>query len=709
MSDHPKILVVEDEAIVAQDIRWMLEGFGYQVPAIADTGELALAYHAEFAPQLVLMDIRLLGELDGITTAEQIRHESDVPIVYLTAHDDENTLARAKVTAPYGYVIKPFEERELRIAVEIALHKHQLERQIKENALWLKTVLHSIGDGVLASDTHGRITFLNPIGELLTGWSFQEAVGREVTEVFRLVNGATHAPIPDPIRQALDRQQSLELPDNIFLIRKDGSEVPISDSIAPIFNAQLLDKPTSEDGLLGVVVVFRDVTEKRRTESQLRYQAFHDGLTGLPNRAWFLQRLRDSLDAMKSRSPSQFAVLFLDLDRFKLVNDSLGHSAGDRLLVEVARRLRQCVRDGDTVARFGGDEFGILLENLSDISQVCNTARRLQDILSAPISIEGQIVYTNASIGIVMGDESYQRVEDLVRDADIAMYRAKSSGKGRYEVFDAAMRDRVMSILSMENDLRSAIARGQLIPYYQPIVSLENGQLLGFEVLTRWKHPQRGIVPPSEFIPIAEETGLIVMLDRHILEAACQQLADWQKHYRQTRDLFVSVNLSTRHFAQPNLIGEIQTVLQKTNIDTRSLKLEITESALIENADSAITTVEKLREMGIGLAVDDFGTGYSSLSYLHRFPVNTLKLDRSFICRLHGDSDPTRGSLEIVRAILAMAKVMNMMVVAEGIETPDQQRLLQELECQAGQGYLFAPPRDSVAILEVLENWSTPV
>lgn len=705
MTYRPKILVVEDEAIVAQDIRWILEDLGYDVPAISDSGESAIASNAEYKPDLILMDVRLIGELDGISTAERILADFDVPIVYLTAHDDEATLSRAKITSPYGYIIKPFEERELRIAVEIALHKHRVESKLRYKALWFRTVLQSIGDGVMTSDAEGRVTFLNEIGELLTGWTFREAIGEDANAVFRILCGSNRQPLRDPVRQALETERIVQLPDDSFLVRKDGSEVPIDDSVAPILNPNVSTANSDAKRLLGTVVVFRDVTDKRRTERQLRYQAFHDLLTGLPNRAWFVERVAGAIQGLRDDASRQFAVLFLDLDRFKVVNDSLGHSVGDRLLVEVSQRLRSCVRDRDTVARFGGDEFGILLERVTDIEVACRTCQRIQNQLDQPFEIEGQLVFTNASIGIVMGTPHYQRVEDLVRDADIAMYRAKSLGKGRYEVFDPKMRDRAVSVLSMENNLRVAIEQGDVQPYYQPIVDLASDRPLGFEVLARWVHPERGLIPPSDFVPIAEETGLILMLDRHMLRAACREFVVWQRQNPDYDSLYISVNLSSRQFAQPTLVEQVMQTLEETGLNPRSLKLEITEGAIIENPDSAAAIIEHLNDCGVRLSVDDFGTGYSSLSYLHRFPVSTLKLDRSFVCRLHRDSDPSRGSLEIVRAILALANVLELDVIAEGIETADQKQLLAELDCTAGQGYLFAPPLPGSEALQ----WLTKV
>ncbi|MBE9114627.1 EAL domain-containing protein [Lusitaniella coriacea LEGE 07157] len=673
-----KILVVEDESIVAQDIQETLEGLGYDVPEIADAGDLAISLAGEINPDLVLMDVRIIGEMDGITTAQKIVNLFDIPIIFMTAHADEETLSRAKLASPFGYIIKPFEERELRTTIEIALYKYQMEKKLKENAQWLATVLKSIGDGVISIDREGFVTFINPIAEKLTGWSMGEATGYHYTQIFEIIDETTRAPQENPLIPAMEKKDVFTLPEHTLLIRKDRSEIPIADSAAPTID--------SKGKVTGGVLVFRDETERKLVEQKLRRQAFYDPLTNLPNRAWFTQRLLDAIAHIKRNPNYLFAVLFLDLDRFKTINDSQGHTVGDRLLVAVAERLSHSVRSIDTVVRLGGDEFAILLEGIQDLDHACEISRRIQQSLQKPIRVDGAEIFTSASIGIVLSSLGYEDVEGFLRDADIAMYSAKAQGKGRYEVFDAQMRDRVIRLVKMESELRHAIEQQMLSVQYQPIISLTTQETMGFEALVRWHHPERGWISPAEFIPIAEETGLVIPIDWWVLQEACRQMKEWQD--RKLTSSFVSVNLSCRQFLQPNLVEQIEQTLKSVGLEARSLKLEITESAIIENPESAAITLSKLKKMGIGLSLDDFGTGYSSLSYLHRFPVDTIKIDRSFIDRIDKEDD----GLEIVRTIVSLTQNLGLDAIAEGVETSEQLNLLQQLKSNYGQGYFFAKP-----------------
>ncbi|MBE9167283.1 EAL domain-containing protein [Pleurocapsales cyanobacterium LEGE 06147] len=681
------ILVVEDESIIAQDLQTILEDLGYFVPAIADSGELAIQKTAEINPDLILMDIRLLGEMDGIAAAKQISDRFDIPVVYITAHADEVTLRRAKITEPLGYIIKPFEQRELRTTIEIALYKHQMERQLRENAQWLATVLNSISDGVITTDCKACITFINPIAETLTGWSLNNAVGTDAREVFKIINETTRKSVNSPINQVLETGKIGTLPEHTLLVRKDGTEVPIEDSAAPITNYKGTTPIKDSIGsITGTVLIFRDVTQQRLAAQKLHSQAFYDALTNLPNRAWFMERLTDAVERVKRHPDYLFAVLFLDLDRFKVVNDGLGHTVGDRLLVAVAARLLKSVRLIDTVARLGGDEFAILLENLPNEHEAYKVAQRIQQELSISFNLNGQEVFTNASMGIVLSSIGYEQIEELLRDADIAMYRAKAKGRGRYEVFDTVMRSQVLSVLQLENDLRQAFERDELIVYYQPIVSLTTQEIVSFEALVRWHHPQRGLICAAEFIPIAEEIGLIVPIDRWVLREACRQMKAWQEERQISSSSTISVNLSSRDLIQPNLVEQIRQILDETGLEASSLNLEITESAIIENPESAAVLLAELKALGIGLSLDDFGKGYSSLNYLHRFPIDLIKIDRSFISRI-------LESLEIVRAIVTLGNSLGLKIVAEGVETSEQLALLQQLSCQYAQGYLFSPPR----------------
>ncbi len=427
--------------------------------------------------------------------------------------------------------------------------------------------------------------------------------------------------------------------------------------------------------------------QSRHTEEQLKRQALYDPLTGLLNRSYFMTQLRQRLE-----TPEQlFAVLFLDVDHFKLVNDSLGHNAGDQLLIQMAQRLRPCIRKTDIFARLGGDEFSILLDGVKTVQQAQSIADQIKAVLSHPFQIEDRQVFASVSVGIAHSDNLYHHPEDILRDADIAMYQAKSQGRSQSATFDKTMHDSIMSRLQMETELRRVVEQlfldgsSQLRLYYQPIISLSTGKIVGFEALIRWMHPERGLVSPMEFIPVAEETGLIVPIGQWIVQEACEQLQRWQ-HKLDMPELVISVNVSGRQFVQSDFLPTIRQILQFTELPAECLKLEITESVLMETAAKVMDRLEHLREMGIQLSLDDFGTGYSSLSYLHRFPINTLKIDRSFVNHL------TPGQDQVVKAIVALAHGLKMDAVAEGIETQTQLEQLRDLGCEYGQGYLFSPP-----------------
>jgi len=439
-----------------------------------------------------------------------------------------------------------------------------------------------------------------------------------------------------------------------------------------------------------------DVTDRRVAEQRLLHDALYDSLTGLANRVLFSDRLAHVLTLAKRRQDYNFAVLFIDLDRFKVINDSLGHLIGDRLLSSIAQRLRVCLRTSDTFARLGGDEFAILLEDIQNEQDATQIADRIEQELKLPFNLEGHGVFAAASIGILLGTKEYERPEELLRDADTAMYRAKAQGKGCYELFDIGMRDRAIALLHLENDLRRAVENQEFQLHYQPIVSLKDQKIVGFEALVRWQHPTRGLVAPMEFIPVAEDTGLIIPLGWWVLKEACRQMRAWQLQFAVKPPLTINVNLSGKQFAQANLLEQINQILEETGLEAGSLKLEITESCIVENMQSAALMLSKLQEMGIQVAIDDFGTGYCSLAYLHRFPVNTLKIDRSFVNDLDGEG------IEIIRAIVNLAWNLGMEIVAEGVETEKQILQLNALKSSSGQeylgqGYLFSKPLNSNA------------
>jgi diguanylate cyclase (GGDEF)-like protein/PAS domain S-box-containing protein len=471
-----------------------------------------------------------------------------------------------------------------------------------------------------------------------------------------------------------------------------------------IIDVEISSHALDLDGRKARLVVASDVTDRLRAQQKLWHAAFYDALTGLPNRALFMERLGQAQARAKGRKGDGFAVLFLDLDRFKVVNDSMGHRAGDQLLVAIARRLDRIRRAGDTVARLGGDEFAFLIEGAGEPNEAGRVANRVHRELSQPFEVHGQEVFTSASIGIALGGANDHRPEDLLRDADTAMYRAKSLGNAKHAIFDITMHDRAVAVLQLENDLRRAIDREELRVEYQPIVQLATGRIVGFEALARWQHQKRGMVPPVEFIPMAEETGIISALGRWVLEEACRQMRALHLLHPKGPLPSLSVNISGRQILQPDLVEQVAEILETTGLDPRLLRLELTESVLVENEAAASRCLNGLRQLGLKLVIDDFGTGYSSLSYLHRMPIDTIKIDASFVRTMAVDEKNRR----IVETILSLGKNLGVEVVAEGVETQAQADALQRLGCSFVQGYLYSPSVDAKAASAMLGQDEPP-
>jgi diguanylate cyclase (GGDEF)-like protein len=445
--------------------------------------------------------------------------------------------------------------------------------------------------------------------------------------------------------------------------------------------------------------VIERTLELQQANAKLSYLALHDPLTELPNRTLFLERLEQAIEQSKTEPDYQFAVLFLDGDRFKNINDSLGHIMGDQLLMAVARRLETCCESGDILARLGGDEFTVLLTGVDILEKATQIANIIHQKMLQPFHLKQQEVFINFSIGICLG-KGYNDPTNILRDADTAMYRAKASGKGQYQVFDTEMHQQVLELMHLENDMQRAIKRQEFVVYYQPIIHLKTGKIVSFEALVRWTHPEKGFMPPGQFIAVAEETGLIQPMGFWVLQEACHQLRKWQKQQLASPDMTISVNLSAKQFSLSNLIEEIDKILENTELEPQYLKLEITESAIIGNLTSVEKILQQLRERKIQLSLDDFGTGYSSMSYLHRFPLNTLKIDRSFVNLIDEQSE----DLGIVEAIITLAHKLNMNVIAEGVETVEQMNYLKTLNCEMSQGYLFAKPLEQKAAESLLKQ-----
>lgn len=451
-----------------------------------------------------------------------------------------------------------------------------------------------------------------------------------------------------------------------------------------------------------VVGIFRNVTEQKSLEQKLLKDAAHDSLTGLPNRNFFMERVSQSIHLKRCNENYQFAILFIDLDRFKVINDSLGHLIGDQLLIQIAAKLKTGLRPHDTIARLGGDEFAILLHSIQHQEDAIEIANRLQTELSQPLLLENNEVFPSASIGIAFSEIDYENVEEVLRDADTAMYRAKALGRSRYEIFDREMHQNALSVLQLDSALRRAIERQEFVLHYQPIVNLETQKVIGFESLVRWMHPEDGLQQPDKFIPQAEETGLIVPIGEWALEESCRQLQAWQKILGPKSPLTLNVNISSKQFAYPGLTQQVERLLQQYGLEPRHLKLEVTESTVMENSRSSQEIFASLKRLGIQICIDDFGTGYSSLSYLHCFPIDALKIDRSFITEMDGESTST--GFTIIQSIIGLAHNLGVKVIAEGIERSRHVAWLRAFQCDYGQGYFFAAPLDATKATELIQN-----
>src|SRR5215211_6186567 len=564
--------------------------------------------------------------------------------------------------------------------------RKKVERVIIESEERFRSLVQYSSDIITILEADGTVRYVSPAVERVTGYRPEEQVG---TNAF----GSVH---PDDKERALAtfaavlKRSGLHPALEFRVPHKDGSWRYLEHVVN-----NLLDDPA----VRGVVVNSWDVTERKALVEQLSYQAFHDLLTGLPNRALFMDRLERALTRAHRRG-TRVAVLFTDLDNFKVINDSLGHKAGDQLLVAVAERLKTCLRPEDTAARLGGDEFTILVEDIAGVGEGVQIAKRIAEILQPPFTLEEQEVFATVSTGIALNSPTEERPADLLRHADLAMYRAKHRGKARYEVFEPSMDAKAVERLILETGLRRALVRQQFRVYYQPIVALENDKVAGVEALVRWEHPQRGLLLPEVFLSVAEETGLIARIGQWVLREASKQARIWQERYPGTPPLTISVNLSTREFFHPELVAE---VLEESEIDPASLQLEITEGAITTNGtSSADRRLRNLKRMGVQLAIDDFGLGYSSLSYLKRFPVDFLKIDRSFIAGLGGEPNGVSKDTEIVKAMIELTHALGLRVIAEGVETSEQLAQLRDMKCDFAQGHYFSGPLPSEELGDIL-------
>jgi len=586
--------------------------------------------------------------------------------------EEARLLSTVRKTAELVRIVRLRAERALLAANEELERKTEELRKQRE---WFEVTLASVADGVITTNRQGEVTYLNPIAEAMTGWRAAEACGQSFDRIFRIVNESTQRIVSNPIKEVLKSGRKLRLSAHAALIDRDGRQTPIEDSVAPIRD--------SNGQLLGAVVVFHDVSAARELSLRMSHLAQHDGLTDLPNRILLYDRLSQAI-ALARRRNRKLALLFLDLDRFKHINDSLGHAIGDRVLQVVAERLRECVRNTDTVSRQGGDEFVVLLPEVKNVQDAAICADKILASLNAPLEIDLHRLYVSASIGIAVFPDDGGDADTLMKHADLAMYQAKDASANTYRFFEQYMRMHAVERQSIEADLRRAIDRHEFLLRYQPRIDLLSEKVVGVEALVRWNHPQRGLVAPDQFMTIAEESGFIVPLGRWVLREGCRQARAWRD--AGVPPLRIAINISAVELRARDFVEGLRTILTETGLPPGDLELEVTESALLQSSTSMVGVLQSIKDLGVHLSLDDFGTGYSSLSHVRRLPIDALKIDRSFI----RDVATNRDDASVVRAMISMGRSMELKVVAEGVETREQLECLRRYGCPEWQGYYFS-------------------
>jgi diguanylate cyclase (GGDEF)-like protein/PAS domain S-box-containing protein len=693
ITDQPsaKLLLVDNDPAVAERIRMALASSGsFDVEWVRQLS-VGLDRLGKKGITAVLLALSL-PDSEGIETFVKLYTAApDIPILILSENGREALAVQAVERGAHDYLPPDhLNSYSLLRALRNAINGRAAEDALHVEKDRSLVTLNSIGDAVLCTDISGHITYLNLVAETMTGWSHEEAMGKLLAEVFDIVDGATRRTAQDPLELAVEQDRTVGLTMNCVLIRRDKFEYAIEDSAAPIHDRT--------GRIIGAVIVFHDVSAARAMALQMTYSAHHDLVTDLPNRLLFNDRLSQSI-ALAHRQAKPIAVLFLDLDRFKSINDSLGHAVGDKLLQSISKRLVAGLRHSDTVSRQGGDEFVILLSEIAHSEDAGVTAEKLLLSIGAPYSIDGHDLYISGSIGISVYPEDGENAEMLIQSADLAMYHAKERGRNTFEFFKAEMNRKVFGRRrSLESNLRRALDREEFLLHYQPKVCLETGEITGVEALIRWQQMGGKLVLPGEFVPVAEQCGLIVQIGRWVLREACQQARAWQN--AGLPPVQIAVNVSATEFRDKDFIRGVRKVLSEAGLEPRYLEFELTEGVLMQDVASTASVLQELKEMGVRLAVDDFGTGFSSLSYLRQFPIDVLKIDQSFVHQMSADPDDS----VIVCAIIQIAKNLNHLVVAEGIETPEQKAKLQAMSCAEGQGYLFSRPLGATQFAQLLES-----
>lgn len=688
-----KILLIEDDEddyVLTSELLTETKRETFEITWISKYSE-AIAAMAGCSFDVCLVDYRL-GEGDGITLIREARSNGcQMPMILLTGQGDLDIDFAANAAGATDYLVKgeidaPSLERAIRYAVTNA----KVTASLAASELRFRSVIESATDAIILTDASGKILSWNGGAEKTFGYKAREILEKPVSTLFLPIYTDIHTTNPEVNALA---SAGLLHPGTSAVeirgVRKGGTELPLEVSVS--------SWQTREGTFYAGII--RDVTERKSLEDQLTHQALHDPLTKLPNRVLFRDRVEHALNRA-SRRHTEIAVLFVDLDNFKKVNDTLGHNAGDVLLMTVAERLQGCLRASDTASRLGGDEFAVLIEDTTDTNGGILVAERILQILRKPVDISGRNVFVGASIGIAVSSDLASTPVTLLRNADVAMYMAKSQGKNQYAVFENEMHNALIKRSELETDLRTALNCGEFEMVYQPIMNLGSGGMVAMEALVRWNHPRGLTVGPSEFIPIAEEADLMPSLGRWILEQATAQCAYWNREFEHLRPLAVTVNVSGRQFLDEGLVSAVKFAIENSGLDPQNLILEITEGAMLKDTDATVAQLKQLRSIGVRLAIDDFGTGFSSLSYLHKFPIDVLKIDKSFIEKMNHGCE----GAAMTRAIISMSETLHLGTIAEGIEDPEQMTVLKGLGCEMGQGYLFAHPLKSSEMASFLRD-----
>jgi diguanylate cyclase (GGDEF)-like protein/PAS domain S-box-containing protein len=685
------VLLVEDNPGDARLIREMFkEPSSHDIElAHVDCMADAESHLASHTVDIILLDLGL-PDTQGLEAVRRAHGAaSRVPLVVLSGLDDEKIALQAMQEGAQDYLIKgQIEPRELFRALRYAVERKAIEETLFEANERAQVTLDCIGDAVISTDVSGNITFLNLVAEEMTGWPLKDVAGRPMVNAFQIVNAKTRKIVENPMTKATELNRKGNLPINCVLIRRDGTEIYIEDSVAPIHD---------HDGrVIGSVLIFRDVTAARAMAEQIAHSAEHDLLTGLPNRLLLNDRIGQAI-AMAQRHLGKVALLFLDMDGFKHINDSLGHPAGDKLLQSIANRLRDCVRAPDTVSRQGGDEFIVLLQEVKEPEDVAIAAKRLLKSLSETYSMGQRNLHITTSIGVSLYPDDGLDAETLIKNADTAMYQAKENGRQTYQFFKSEMNVKAVERQSIEEDLRRALERKEFSLHYQPKINLKTGAITGAEALLRWAHPTRGSIPPLQFIPIAEDSGLILPIGSWVMREACRQARVWRDARLPLAT--IAVNVSAVQFRNENFLDDLFATLTETSLDPKYLELELTESVLMKHTELAASILKILRGKGVQVSVDDFGTGYSSLSYLQKFPLDALKIDQSFVRWI--TTNPNEATL--VSAIIHMGQSLHLRVIAEGVETAEDLAFLRAHNCDEAQGYYFSRPVPAEEFAKLLE------